>query len=459
MHATFHLERSNRFAAAGRRVVELALWGAVWGFGESLPAQTPTLDALIAEAEAHWPALAESLALREAAGARVSEAQRAYRPTVSVGGTYSLAAGGRAIALPVGDLLNPVYAALNGITQTDAFPRIDNVEEQFLPNNFYDVRLRVTQPLYRPEIRLSRELASAGAKIRDAGVGVGRADLRAAVRTAYYQVASARTALGVYDAAEALLAEAYRTTASLVRNGAAIPLARERIVAERARVEAERAGARAQLANATAQLNDLLGRALDHPVEVAPADTSVLGTGVAEGLAPRRAELDQLRGAVRVADLELEREGLFRRPRVGLQVDAGSQDFDFGLAPYLLAGLSVEVPLYDGGRHGARWQRLRAERAAATARVETARRGFDLQAATARHRLTAARAALAAYAPALDAAERTYADADRLYRAGETGYLELIDAQQQLTTTRLRRALAAYGVSLRQVELWRALGR
>ena len=438
----------------------LAICGvASWGFGEGLPAQTPALDALIAEAEAHWPALAEATALREAAGAQATEAHRAYRPSVSVGGTYTLAAGGRAIAIPVGDLLNPVYASLNGITQTDAFPQIANVEEQLSPNNFYDARLRVTQPIYQPDIPLSRALAAAGVSAREAGVEVARADLRAAVRTAYFQVASARTALGIYDAAAALTAEAYRTTSSLVRNGSALPLARERIVAERARITAERAGAEAQLADAAAQLNYLLGRDLDAPPEDAMADSTLLVADAEGGLTAKRAELDQLRSALRVADVELEREGLFRRPRVGLQVDAGSQDFDLGLQPYLLAGLSVEVPLYDGARHEARARRLRAERAAAAARIETARRGFDLEAETARNALAAARAALAAYAPALAAAERTYRDAERLYRAGETGYVELIDAQNQLTTTRLQRALAAYGVSLRRVALWRALGQ
>ena len=160
-----------------------------------------------------------------------------------------------------------------------------------------------------------------------------------------------------------------------------------------------------------------------------------------------------------MAELNSELERQFRRPRLGLQLDAGSQDFDFGLQPYVLAGLSLDVPLYDGGRHAARTQRLEAERRAAEARFDDARRGFALQLEVARNDLAAAEARLAAYAPALAAAQRTYADAETLYRAGETGYVELLDAQNQLTTTRLRQSLASYDTALRYVALLRAAGR
>ena len=440
-----------------------------------LAAQTPALDSLAREAAGNWPALAETRALRDAAAAQRLEAQRGFRPSVNVGGTYTLAAGGRTIALPLGDLLNPAYTTLNQLTQRSDFPVLDNQEEALLPNNFYDARVRVVQPILRPEVRLARQLAAAGIEAQTAGLEVVRTELRAAVRTAYYQLASARAAVAIYAAAEDLTDEAYRTTASLVRNGAALPLARERITAERAEVRAARAAARATEANALAQLNYLLGRPLDTPLPTSgggvrrapggrrtpsPEAGSPLPPEAGSPLTPAtRAELAQLRAGVRVAELNSELERQFRRPRLGLQLDAGSQDFDFGLQPYVLAGLSLDVPLYDGGRHAARTQRLEAERRAAEARFDDARRGFALQLEVARNDLAAAEARLAAYAPALAAAQRTYADAETLYRAGETGYVELLDAQNQLTTTRLRQSLASYDTALRYVALLRAAGR
>ena len=448
------------------RGVAVALALATGFAARPAPAQTPRLDSLIAVAEAKWPALAARRAEASAARARAAEAERAYRPSVSVGGSYTLAAGGRVIALPLGDLLNDAYATLNQLTQSASFPQLENEEEPLLANNFYDARVRVEQPLYRPEIAIGRERSRVGIAAAEARTEATAADLREAVRAGYLQLLSARRGVEIYAAALTLVEESYRTTASLVRNGAALPLARERIVAERARLRAERTAAERQVANARARLNHLLGNDLDAALPgldavgaggdsgAPPPEDLLRGAGAAE-----LPELRALRAAVELATLDAELERQWRRPRVGLRVDGGSQDFDFGLQPYALAGLSVEVALYDGGRHAARAQRIAAERDAAERRVGDASRSLALREEVARNNLAAAEAALAAYAPAVAAAERTERDARRLYRAGETGYVELLDAQSQLTRTRLERNLAEFGVSLEAVRLLRARGR
>ena len=432
----------------------LAVYLSVAGFAERLTAQTPALDSLLQTARDNWPELARRAAETRAAVAQQGEAARAFRPNVNVGGTYTLAAGGRAIALPVGDLLNPVYASLNGITQTDAFPQIGNVEEQFLPNNFYDARLRVTQPILDPTLRLRKDLAAAGIEVAAAATEVTRQGLDVQVRQAYFQVLQAREALRIYAAADSLLAEALRTTRSLIRNGAGLPLARERLLAERAQLTAQTAAAEAQLANAGARLSYLTGE------DAVPTERLAPPPPLPESDAdPVRAELAQLDAALRGKDVELAIEDKFRAPRLGAQLDVGSQDFDFGLQPYALAGLSLDIPLYDGGRVKQRQARLRAERDATAAQREGALRGFRLQAAVARNDYAAARAALAAYTPAISAAERTLTDATRLYRAGASSYLELLDARTQVTRVRLEENVARYDTWLRYVAWLRAVGQ
>ena len=431
------------------------------GFGESLgiaqqslAAQTPALDSLLVAAERHWPELAQRKAETRAATARAGEAARAFRPNVSVGGTYTLAAGGRAIALPVGDLLNPVYTSLNGLTQTAAFPQIDNVEEQFLPNNFYDARLRVSQPIIDPTLRLQRELAGAGVQAAAAATDVSRQVLTYRVRQAYFQAVQAREATAIYVVADSVLAEALRTTRSLIRNGAGLPLARERLLAERAQLTARAAAADARLANAEAQLAYLTGEERVLAARVSePPNLPIDDAGIA------RAELEQLDAALRGKDAELAIEDRFRAPRLGAQLDVGSQDFDFGLQPYALVGLNLEVPLYDGGRVRERRARLRAEREATVAQRDGALRGFRLQAAVARNDFAAARTALDAYVPAVDAAERTLRDATRLYRAGSSSYLELLDARAQVTRVRLEESVARADTWLRYVAWLYAVAR
>ncbi len=428
------------------------------GFGESLAAQVPALDALLLEARAHWPELAERRAQLAAAEARTAEAAMAFRPNVGVGGTYTLAGGGRAIGLPVGDLLNPVYSTLNQLTQSQSFPQIDNVEENFLPNNFYDARLRVRQPIFDPTLKLQRRLAEAGSAAAVAAIEVSEDELDHRVRQAYFNVLQAREAVAILADADTLVAEALRTTQSLIRNGAGLPLARERILAERAQVEAQMAGARAQAANAVALLEYLTGVTT---TRLEASDSLRALPRVRAELVERageRPELDQLRAAIQAKGVELAIEDKFRAPRLGVQVDGGSQAFDFGLQPYVLAGVTLDIPLYDGGRVKQRQARLRAERDATQARLEGARRGFALAVEVALNDLTAAEATLAAYEPAISAAERTLHDAQILYRNGSSSYLELLDARTQVTRVRLEHNLARYNTWLRYVEYLRAVG-
>ena len=81
------------------------------------------------------------------------EIRRQYYPDISFNSTYTVAGGGRDINIPAGDLVNPAYAALNQITNSNQFPTdIANVNEQFLPHNFHDTRVQVLQPIINSDL-------------------------------------------------------------------------------------------------------------------------------------------------------------------------------------------------------------------------------------------------------------------------------------------------------------------
>src|SRR4051812_44002318 len=52
-----------------------------------------------------------------------------FAPSIGIQGNYTSGMGGRSIAIPVGDLLNPVYTTLNQLTASDKFPNIQNVNQ------------------------------------------------------------------------------------------------------------------------------------------------------------------------------------------------------------------------------------------------------------------------------------------------------------------------------------------
>src|SRR5687767_11087573 len=64
--------------------------------------------------------------------AALDEARGQYLPQASLESRFSRAEGGRTISLPLGNLLNPVYATLNELLvsqgRTPAFGSVDNAE-------------------------------------------------------------------------------------------------------------------------------------------------------------------------------------------------------------------------------------------------------------------------------------------------------------------------------------------
>jgi len=60
-------------------------------------------------------------------------ARSMFLPNITFDLTYSHADGGRSIDLPIGDMLNPVYATLNQLTNSPNFPQIQNEQINFLP--------------------------------------------------------------------------------------------------------------------------------------------------------------------------------------------------------------------------------------------------------------------------------------------------------------------------------------
>src|SRR6218665_4199541 len=69
-------------------------------------------------------------------------------PRIAFAPNYTLAAGGRKLDFPVGDLLNPVYKTLNQLTSSSNFPSIENVSQQLAPNNFHETKVTFQYPIF-----------------------------------------------------------------------------------------------------------------------------------------------------------------------------------------------------------------------------------------------------------------------------------------------------------------------
>ncbi len=388
----------------------------------------------------------------------LEEARKLYFPEVGFGISYTMAAGGRNIAFPVGDLLNPVYSTLNQLTASNAFPQIENVNEQFLPNNFYDARFRIIQPLVNREIYFNKKIKEEMIGLKEAEIRVFKRELVKEVKTAYFQYLQATEATAIYDNALALLAENKRVNESLLRNDKVIPSVLLRIDSEITRVKAQQNEAIANQKNAAAYFNFLLNTDLEAPVAI---DSSLLAGDADPGEIifqnGLREELQQLQTAQGINALVVELENAYKVPQVGLQVDVGSQNFDFKYGGYVLAGLSVEVPIYAANRNKLQVQQAELDLRATTEKIAQVERQVALQATTSRNALLAAIENWRSYQSQLTSARRQYDDTFRRYKEGISNYIELLDARNQVTDVQLQQSLSRYAVLIRQADLERAV--
>ena len=350
-----------------------------------------------------------------------------------------------------------MYSTLNQLTQSNAFPQIENVEEQFLPNNFYDARFRMTQPLINREIYYNRKIRETSVSLKQLEIQVFKRELVKDVQTAYYQYLQAGEAVRIYENSLNLLAESQRTNESLLRNDKIIPSVLSRVESEITTVKAQQNQARTNQRNAAAYLNFLLNRPLETPIETdsVSLDEALALAVIQQG--GQREELDQLATAREINALVVEMENSYKIPKVGAQVDVGSQNFDFKWGGYILGGLSVQVPVWAAGRNKLQVQQAQLDGMALGEKTQQIERQIELQTLTARNSLLAEIETWQSYQAQLSSAQRVYRDTERRYREGVANYIELLDARTQATNVELQQSLALYNILIKKAELERAL--
>lgn len=427
-----------------------------------------TLDSLLrAGLDSNLGLRQQSIAL-ERSFAALREARGLFLPSLSLLADYTYADGGRKIDIPVGDLMNPVYSTLNQLTQSNAFPQIANVSEQFLPNDFHDTRLRLALPLINAEIWYNEKIRREAYDGQQAALTVYKRELVKDIRSAYYNFLRADQALSIYTNAEKLLQDNRRLTETLVGNGLALRSNLLRIDAELAKNEAARAEAVNNREAALRYLNFLLNRPQDTPVAVdttlltPSGETEVRDRGTwdeARGAIGRREELAQLESGIRQNQYLVRMKRGYLLPTVNTFFDAGYQGFyyRFDEQQYYLGGVQLRWNLFAGMTNTRKVQQAEAGlRELESKRAETEKQ-LELQTSAARLSLQTAQVQVTGAEAQERFASEYYRQTLSRYREGQALVLELTDAFTQWTNNRLALNAARASRLIRQAELERAL--
>ena len=435
-----------------------------------LPAVTPQsaiLDGYIREG------LANSLSLRQESldisrvTESINQARSLFYPRVAFNPTYSLAAGGRRLEFPVGDLLNPAYRTLNQLTGSDRFPtNIPNVNQQLTPNNFHDTKITVQYTLFNTDIQynylIQKELLSA----QEARKRVIENELRYSMATAYFQYLQSLDAVRIIENARLVLTELARLNEKLVSNNVATKEVVTSARYEISKVDQQLAAAGKNRETAHAYFNFLINRDLSAPVAVDSSLTKIMPEAP-ESLADLqqtalhgRQELAQLGSSLRAAQTAVRlNQANVTIPNVYVGGNTGFQGFGYTFRnqAYAVAQVGMQWDLFRGYEKRSKIQQAKIQTDALQTRLQDGQRQIQLQVLQAYYDLDAANESLAATQSGILNADATFRVIDSKYRNGQALLIEFLRYQNDRLTAQLQHSLARMDVLVKRAALDRAV--
>ncbi|MFN9999240.1 MAG: TolC family protein, partial [bacterium] len=282
------------------------------------------LDKYIQEAFANNLVIQEKKLSLDKSLIAIKEAQSLFMPTTWFETQYTLARGGRAINIPIGDLLNPVYKTLNQLTSSSNFPTINNVSEQFLPNNFYDVRIKTTLPVINPEININRDIKQQEVRLKENEILLYKRELTKEIKIAYFNYLMSGKAVSLLEEALLLVQQNLKLNQSLLSNGKGLPAYVTRAESEVFNVQNQLLNAKNNVQNAAAYFNFLLNRSLTEPLiteDFTITDNQLKVLLAGEDNIQKREEIKAFTIASGITGNVLKMNESFRKPRLNAFLD------------------------------------------------------------------------------------------------------------------------------------------
>lgn len=403
----------------------------------------------------------------------IRQAKTFFYPTVKFRADYTVAAGGRRIAFPIGDIVNPIYTNLNALNQRmnlviPQYPTdVPNVNETFLPNNFHNTKVTFAYPLYNTDRKYHLQIQQSLYEGQTAQKRALEHDLAYNITIVYLQYLKTLEAEKIWLSTRQVLLELRRFNESLVRNNVATREGIDAANYEISKADYEIFQLRNARQNTCAYFNSLLHRAPDAPVT---ADTTLLrapafafDSAALSGQAwEQRAEFAALRSGMAAAETAVRLQDAHRkRPEAFIGGETGFQGFGYRFRDqaYVLAQIGLTYDLYDHGLRNSKTQQARIQAERTRLQYEEAKEQIALQVSIAWRSYTTAQQAFQTAQAGLNAANSIFRIVNNKYRAGQALLLEYLDAQNRVTTASLQQLLAWMEVLTREAEVRKALGQ
>lgn len=377
----------------------------------------------------------------------LSEAKSMFFPNIAFSTTYTKANGGRSIDIPIGDLMNSAYATLNQLTGSNSFPQLQNQSVQLNPDNFYDAKFRVTQPILNAELNYNKKIKSKQLDLQKTEILLYKRELVKEIKTAYYNYLKAVNAVEIYRSYLKLVNEGERVNKKLFDNGKINRTALIRSQNEVSKIEASIVSAVKTQESAQYYFNFLLNRPLSDSISIDEIMDLPSGSLLKVEDVNNREELSKLKIAKAINE---DLTGLAKShliPKIGASLDLGSQAFDFEVnkqSRYYLFGISLEWNLFTFGRDKYRIKQTISDQHAISSKTDYVQQQLLTELKVRQANMQSAIAQYEAARSQLRTSQTYFNDISKLYKEGMAIYIELLDAQNQLIDSQLQANIALF---------------
>lgn len=271
-----------------------------------------------------------------------------YLPSISFQSRYSRSEGGRSIALPLGDLLNPVYTSLG-------FPKdqmLENQDISFMPKEEIEAKIKVIQPLFNPEIHIGTLLNREKKTLQKHITISTKTEIAKNIRRAYYSWILTVEAGAVYElslkqAQKQLKVTEQLSDAGMVTTDAVYAMQAEVYSAQQAITVNENTKS-----SVKRQVNQLLNRSLDSSLTFIQID-SLMKSLVYFNNQPQTLKSSKtkiLESGYKISNLANSNERLKALPTLAFSLETGllSDNFEFKNSSFIIGSIIFNWDLFTG---------------------------------------------------------------------------------------------------------------
>jgi len=388
-----------------------------------------------------------------------------FLPDVSFNASYMIADGGRTLGFPVGDLFNPAYATLNQLTNSNQFPTdLENFNEQLLPNDFHETKIRVVQPILNSDVYYGYRAKKSLVSLNEAKADAFKNQLGFEIRKAYYNYLKLLEQKTILDSTRVVIKELVRVNGKFVKYDVATKDILYNAEAQLYQVDSQLATAEKNISTSRNFFNFLLNRDLEASIitdELLGFEREIHSiVKLQENALSNRTEVHQIQSGIEASDYEIKRSKGFLIPDISVAAEFGYQGFGYEFdenQDYYLISFNLSWPIFQGGRNNAQVRKAKLEKQQLEADFSDIKRRIQLEVSTAVYEYEEKLKNYDAQLAQLKSSQENFNIIQSKYKQSQVLLVEFNEARTQLTTAQLMESIARFNIKIAKANLNRTV--